>query len=71
MFAPARTPTAIIRRLNQEIVRAITTPDMRQTLLASGLELVGSTPNELAQQMKSDVDAVSRLIKDTGIHVPN
>jgi tripartite-type tricarboxylate transporter receptor subunit TctC len=71
MFAPAKTPSAIIRRLNGEIVHAINTPEIQPVLLNSGLEVVGSTPEEFAQQMKQDMAAVSKLIKDTGMRASN
>jgi len=67
LFAPARTPDAIIARLNQEIVRLIAQPDLRKKFLAGGSEPVGSSPEELASTIRSEIAKWSKLIKDAGI----
>jgi tripartite-type tricarboxylate transporter receptor subunit TctC len=69
MFVPAKTPAAIIKRLNEEIVRAINRPEIKEKLLNAGLEIVGSSPEQFAAKMKSDMTAVGKLIKDAGIRV--
>ena len=46
-FAPAGTPGAIVSRLNGEIVRIVRLPDIREKLLASGIEPLGNTANNL------------------------
>lgn len=67
-FAPAKTPAAIINRLNQEIVRFLRTPDTRKKfLLAARIEPVASSPEELAAAMKADVTRLGKVIKDAGI----
>jgi tripartite-type tricarboxylate transporter receptor subunit TctC len=67
VFAPARTPAALISRLNAEIVRALGAADARQKLLGAGIEVVGSTPAEMAALVKSDVAKWGKLIRDAGI----
>ena len=67
MFAPARTPAAIIRRLNQEIVRVLNQPDVKQKFFDSGVEVIGSSPEELAAGMKANMAKVGKIIKDAGI----
>ena len=69
MFAPARTPEAIIRRLNQEIVRLINQPDVKQKFFDAGVEIIGSSPEQLAATVKSEVATLSKLINDIGIKV--
>lgn len=69
MFAPARTPAAIISRLNQETVRFLQQPDTREKFFNSGLEVVGSTAEELGAKMKSEMARLGKLIKDVGIKV--
>ena len=66
-WAPAKTPNAIVRRLNQEAVRALAKPESRERLLASGQEPVGGTPEQLTEYINSDIARVSRLVKDVGI----
>jgi tripartite-type tricarboxylate transporter receptor subunit TctC len=69
IFAPARTPVAIINRLNQEIVRFLRTPEAKEKFLAAGVDTVGSTPDELAAMLKFDIATTAKLIKDAGIKV--
>jgi tripartite-type tricarboxylate transporter receptor subunit TctC len=66
LWAPAKTPDAIVRRLNQEIVRAFEKPDVRDRLLKNGQEPVGGSPAQLTDYVKSEVARVSKLIKDLG-----
>jgi tripartite-type tricarboxylate transporter receptor subunit TctC len=66
-FAPAKTPTAIITRINQEVVRLLNTPDMKQRFLDAWLEPIGSSPEAAASAMKADIARVEKLIKDAGI----
>src|SRR5262245_26516195 len=67
VFAPAKVPAAIVKRLNEEIVRVLATPDVRDKFLANGMEVVGSTPQVLAATMKSEIARIGRVIKDAGI----
>ena len=67
IFAPAKTPAAIVGRLNEEIVRVVQRPDVRDKFLAAGVEPVGSTPQELATTMKSEIVRIGKVIKDAGI----
>jgi tripartite-type tricarboxylate transporter receptor subunit TctC len=67
VFAPAKTSTAIIKRLNQEIVRILNQPDVKQKFLDSGTEVVGSSPEQMAALIKSDMATMGKVIKDAGI----
>jgi tripartite-type tricarboxylate transporter receptor subunit TctC len=67
MFAPAKTPQAIINRLNQEIVRFLKTPETKEKFLSAGIEPVGSSPAESGAKMKSEMAALGKVIKDAGI----
>lgn len=67
MFAPARTPVAIINRLNQEIVRVLARPDTRERLSNLGIEAVGSSPAEFAALIKSEMSTMGKLIKEAGL----
>lgn len=66
-LAPARTPPAIVNRLNQELVRALNDNEVREALLAIGIEAVGSSPAELGEIMNAEVRKWGKLIKDAGI----
>lgn len=67
VVVPARTPAAIVNRLNQEIVRALNEPNTKKTLFTSGVVVVGSSPEELGTFIKSSIAKWSKVIKDAGI----
>jgi tripartite-type tricarboxylate transporter receptor subunit TctC len=67
IFAPAKTPAAIINRLNQEIVRYLKTTEARETLLKRGAETVGSNPEQLATRMAAEIARLDKLIKAIGL----
>ena len=67
MMAPAKTTGAIINRLNQEIVRVLHRPDVRERYLNSGVEVVGNSPEEFAAIIRADMAKVGKVIKSAGI----
>ena len=67
--APAGTPRDIITLLNREIVKAIAQPDTRDKLTALGYDPVGSTPEELGAQIKSDIVTWAKVIRAANIRV--
>ena len=67
IFAPARTPDVIIKRLNTEIGKVLTDPESRDRLAAQGLEPTVMTPDALRNYTRQDVGRWSRLIKAAGI----
>jgi tripartite-type tricarboxylate transporter receptor subunit TctC len=69
IFAPVKTPEAIVNRLNQEIVRFVRSADAKKKFFDTGVETVGSSPAEFAARIKSDIAKTSKVIKDSGIRV--
>ena len=69
MFAPAKTPSAIINRLNQEIVQVLNRTDMREKLLNNGSEVIGSSPEQLAATIKSEIALWTKVIKEAGLRI--
>jgi tripartite-type tricarboxylate transporter receptor subunit TctC len=67
IFAPAKTPAAIINRLNEEIVRVLKLPEVKDRFFNAGVEIVASTPEQLAATVKSEMTVLGKLIKDVGI----
>lgn len=67
VFAPAKTPPSVVGRLNQETVRALQLPEIREKLLARVVEPVGSTPDAFASAIKVDMDRIRKLVKDANI----
>ncbi len=69
MFAPAKTPPAIVARMQKEVARVIQLPDVKQQLLVQGGDTVGSTPEELDRVVKGELRKWAELIRDTKIKV--
>ncbi len=67
LFAPSRTPAALITRLNQEIVRVLGKPDVKEKLFNTGIEVIASSPMQLAATMKSEIVRLGKIIRDAGI----
>lgn len=67
IVAPAKTPAAIVTRLNQELVKALNRADVKQRLGDLGIEVVAGTPEEYAASMRRDIDRTTKLIKDAGV----
>jgi tripartite-type tricarboxylate transporter receptor subunit TctC len=64
--APAATPREIVLRLNEEINRAMKSPDVSEKLVAAGLIIVTEPPEFFAALLKSDFDKYGKLVKDIG-----
>ena len=67
VFAPAKTPAAVVNRLNQEIARVLSRPEVRERFLTGGVEPVGSSPEQLTAKMKYDMTRLGKMIKDLGL----
>ena len=67
MVAPARTPKAVIARLNRELVAILNDGEIRRRLIAHGVEAAPSTPEQLGKYMKSEFDKWAKLIAEAGI----
>ena len=67
VYAPARTPKPIIHRLNQELARVITRPDIKDKFFGFGLEVMGGPPEQLAAAVRAEIAQWSRVIKEAGI----
>ena len=67
IFAPARTPAPLVTRLNREIVQLLLRADAKERFFNAGVEPVGSTPDQLAATIKSEVASLGKVIKEAGI----
>jgi len=66
-LAPAGTPKPIIDFLNKEIVKAVNTPDVVQKLDVFGFSPLGTTPDEAAKRIKTELDMWAKVIRDAKI----
>ena len=67
LFAPAKTPAPIIKRLHADLVQFLKSAAATERFFNAGIEVVGSTPSELATAMKSEMTRMGKLIKDAGL----
>ena len=67
IFAPARTPAAIIARLNAEIVKILVAPEMNERFVSQGGDPVPSTPDELRRYMAAESARWEKTITAAGI----
>ncbi len=67
LLAPARTPAPIISRINREVVLVLKTPDVKEKFITSGVEPVGTTPEEFLVRIKGDMNRLGKVIKDANI----
>jgi len=67
LFAPKGTPAAETEKMSQAVQRALNTPSVKSRLEASGTEVVGSTPAELARALQADTLKWSRVVRANGI----
>ena len=67
VVAPAGTPAAIVRRLNEAIVRTVALPDVRERFTALGMEPVTSTPDEFARTIAQGIERWTSVAKSAGI----
>jgi len=66
LCAPAKTPKAIIERLNRETVAAVQSADYRARAAALVADPAGSTPKEFAAHLRAEYDRYGKVIKETG-----
>ena len=67
MFAPAKTPPAIIHQLQQEIARGLNRPEVKELFMNAGVEVVASTADEFSTVIKSEMSRLGKVIKEAGI----
>jgi tripartite-type tricarboxylate transporter receptor subunit TctC len=66
VLAPANTPKPVITRLHADIVKALQHPDVKQRLTGIGFDVVGSTPEEFAAYIKSEIQKWAKVVKASG-----
>ena len=67
VLAPTGTPALVIARLNKEFNDALNLPDVRERLAGAGLDVLGGTPQVLADFMKADNERYGKLAKELNI----
>ncbi|MGH8649492.1 MAG: tripartite tricarboxylate transporter substrate binding protein [Burkholderiales bacterium] len=66
VLAPAGTPKSIVVRLHGEVVRILKLPDVAQRLDPLGFEIVGSTPEQFAAYIRSEITKWEKVVRASG-----
>ena len=67
LFAPAKTPPAVIARIHAEVARALNQPEVKERLFAAGLEVIASTPQEATAAIRNEMVRMGKLIDEAGL----
>ena len=67
LFAPAKTPSAIVARLENEVRKAVATPEVQQRLTTLGLIPVGSTSAAFRRTVADTVKSMNEAARTAGI----
>lgn len=69
MLVPAKTPNAIVNRLNSVVLKILNEPDFRAQLEAQDVIPLGSTPEEYGRHLKSEVERWGGIIRGLGVRL--
>jgi tripartite-type tricarboxylate transporter receptor subunit TctC len=67
VIAPAKTPEAIVKRMHEEIAKALQNPGVREKLSAQGMDVVGGGPAELDKFLRAEIARWAKVVKDNKI----
>lgn len=67
VLAPAGTPAEVVNKLQTEIVRAVKTPEIQAAMAQEGADAVGSTADEFAVFIRSEIAKWTQVVKTAGI----
>jgi tripartite-type tricarboxylate transporter receptor subunit TctC len=65
----AGTPRAVITKIHGELVRVVGLPDVKERMFNLGMEVAGSTPEQLGTLVQSDIAKWGKVIKASGVRV--
>ena len=66
LLGPARLPAAVVNTANQELNKALTSPDLKKKLEDQGLDVAPGTPDQLAQLIRTDIIKWGHVVKASG-----
>jgi len=69
LVTTAGTPPAVVNRLNQALVQALSMPQVKESILGLGADPIGSSQQEFSAFIKKEIGAWSKVIKDVGITI--
>jgi tripartite-type tricarboxylate transporter receptor subunit TctC len=69
LAAPARTPPAIVAKVNRDVTSLLNAPDFRERWLSQAAEISPSTPDEFAALMRAEIAKWGKVVKAAGIRI--
>jgi tripartite-type tricarboxylate transporter receptor subunit TctC len=69
IMAPAGTPREVIARLNADVQKSLDAPEVKDIIARQGGEVMGSTPEQMAAQIRSDRQKWGRVIRESGAKI--
>jgi tripartite-type tricarboxylate transporter receptor subunit TctC len=67
VLLPVGTPKAIVTKVNADIVKVLAQPDVKERVAALGFDIVASTPEQFAAQVKAEIEKWGKVIKAAGL----
>ena len=67
ILAPAKTPPEVLKRMNEEINKALKNPEIAKKLDAQGIDIIGGTPAAADVFIGKQIDIWAKVVKDNGI----
>lgn len=71
VFAPGGTPRDVVGKINGEVVRLLSVPEVRARISLEGADPVGSSPDAFAERVKSEIAKWTKVARSAGIAGPN
>jgi tripartite-type tricarboxylate transporter receptor subunit TctC len=69
IMAPAGTPKEVIAKLNADIVKALDSAEVKEIITRQGGEVMGSTPERMAAQIRGDREKWGRVVRESGARI--
>ena len=69
LFAPAKTPEAIVARMHKEVARVLHLPEVKQRLIEQSADPVGSSPEELGRVVKTELRKWADVVRSANIKI--
>jgi tripartite-type tricarboxylate transporter receptor subunit TctC len=69
IMAPAGTPAAIVAKLNSDLTKALDSAEVKEIVARQGGELMASTPQQMAAQIRSDREKWGKVVRESGAKI--
>ena len=66
-LVPAATPGAVVRRLHEDTLKAMASPEVQKKLAVQSVEVIGEGPDKLAAFLRAEVARYAKLVKSAGM----